>query len=419
MSGQLSGVYFGMYQLAHAMAKRAEHAFRLELGLPDAAFIGYGYWDNLKKGLLAGERLLLDLKRLDAAYIEQNRREYEIVKHISMLSLDPRALVGLRQNGKCELEIPEASYDLDLPGHFMRRIKSVSVTIPCVAGPYTSVNCTLTLLKSSIRRSASATGGFARRDDGADPDARFTDDFRAVQSVVTSSAQNDPGLFEASLRDERYLPFEGAGAISRWRIELPEFRSFDYDTIADVILHVRYTARDGGGELKQACASELTAALNAIENESADKGLMRLFSVRQEFPNEWRRLVSPAATPANPGQQLAITKSRFPYLLQRGDLEITRVDLMVEPAAGQALAAFPDLALATPDASDFHPVSADAIGPVLVRTAECAVGVADLDDDAHWTLTLSGSAAAVTQFRDQAADVLLLFHYRVKPRATP
>jgi hypothetical protein len=104
--------------------------------------------------------------------------------------------------------------------------------------------------------------------------------------------------------------------------------------------------------------------------------------------------------------------------LQRGDLEITRVDLMVEPAAGQALAAFPDLALATPDASDFHPVDADAIGPLLVRTAECAVGVADLDDDARWTLTLSGSAAAVTQFRVQVADVLLLVHYRVKPRTT-
>ncbi len=419
ISGQISGVYFGMYQLAHAMAKRAERAFRLELGLPDSAFIDYGYWDNLKKGLLAGERLLLDLKRLDAAYIEQNRREYEIVKHVSMLSLDPRALVELRQNGWCELELPEAIYDLDLPGHFMRRIKSVSVTIPCVAGPYTSVNCTLTLLKSSIRRSASATGGFARRDDGADPDSRFTDDFRAIQSVVTSSAQNDPGLFEANLRDERYLPFEGAGAISRWHLELPEFRAFDYDTIADVILHVRYTARDGGSELKQACTSELTTALNAIQNESTEKGLMRLISVRQEFPNEWRRLITPAAAAANPGQPLVIAKSRFPFPLQRSDLEITRIDVMVAPAAGKTLDAFPKLGVAKPDADPLHLVDADAIGPLLVRTAECAVSVADLDDDAHWTLTLGGSAAAITQFREHVADVLLLCHYHVKPRATP
>ena len=35
-----------------------------------------------------------------------------------------------------------------------------------------------------------------------------------VQSIVTSHGQNDSGLFELNFRDERYLPFEGAGAIS-------------------------------------------------------------------------------------------------------------------------------------------------------------------------------------------------------------
>ena len=42
-------------------------------------------------------------------------------------------------------------------------------------------------------------------------------------------------------------PFEGAGAVSRWRLALPhEFRAFDYGTISDVVVHLRYTARDGG-----------------------------------------------------------------------------------------------------------------------------------------------------------------------------
>ena len=35
-------------------------------------------------------------------------------------------------------------------------------------------------------------------------------------------AQNDSGLFEPNLRDERYLPFEGCGAISSWCLELPK-----------------------------------------------------------------------------------------------------------------------------------------------------------------------------------------------------
>jgi hypothetical protein len=47
------------------------------------------------------------------------------------------------------------------------------------------------------------------------------------------------------------LGLEGAGAISKWRIELPDtFREFDYDSITDVVMHLRYTALDGGDKLR-------------------------------------------------------------------------------------------------------------------------------------------------------------------------
>ena len=111
----------------------------------------FGYWASLKKGLLAGERLSYDLKRMEIAYLDQNRREYEIVKHISLLSIDPVSLVKLKQTGECFVTLPEALFDVDYAGHYMRRIKSVGITVPCVAGPYTGINCTLTLLGSSIR----------------------------------------------------------------------------------------------------------------------------------------------------------------------------------------------------------------------------------------------------------------------------
>jgi len=72
----------------------------------------------LKKGLLAGERLHYDLKRLETAYYEQNRREYELTKHISLEQLDPIALLKLRQNGECFLDIPETVFDMDYPSHY-------------------------------------------------------------------------------------------------------------------------------------------------------------------------------------------------------------------------------------------------------------------------------------------------------------
>jgi hypothetical protein len=48
-------------------------------------------------------------------------------------------------------------------------------------------------------------------------------------------------VFELDFRDERYLPFEGAGAVnSAWTITLSD--SFDHDTIRDVLLHLSYEA---------------------------------------------------------------------------------------------------------------------------------------------------------------------------------
>lgn len=105
MIGQLSGLYFQSYQLAYDIAKRAERCFRYELGLSDSNYIQFGYWDSLKKGLLSGEKLVYDLKRLETAYYEQNRREYELTKHISLTQLDPIALLKLRQNGECFVDI--------------------------------------------------------------------------------------------------------------------------------------------------------------------------------------------------------------------------------------------------------------------------------------------------------------------------
>jgi hypothetical protein len=153
---QLSTVYFQTYRLAYDLAKQAERAYRYELAVADSDFIQFGYWDNLKRGLLSGDRLLLALGQLEDAYHRRNRRELEITKSVSLRLTDPAALINLKATGTCEFSLPEALFDADFPGHYLRRIKSVSVTIPCVAGPHTSVNATLRLLKNKTRTTPSA-----------------------------------------------------------------------------------------------------------------------------------------------------------------------------------------------------------------------------------------------------------------------
>ena len=87
-------------------------------------------------------------------------------------------------------------------------------------------------------------------------------------------------MFETNLRDERFLPFEGAGAISTWSLGLPsEFRPFDYMTISDVILHVRYTARRGGDSLGNQMLIELKDMLKTA-NKSGLASTLRTTSSR-------------------------------------------------------------------------------------------------------------------------------------------
>ncbi len=104
--------------MTYDIAKQAEKAFRHELGLEDkdTNFIQFGYWDSLKKGLLSGEKLHHDLRRMEMAYLEKNKREYELTKHISLALLNPYALLQLRETGECYLNIPEVLFDLDHPG---------------------------------------------------------------------------------------------------------------------------------------------------------------------------------------------------------------------------------------------------------------------------------------------------------------
>jgi hypothetical protein len=323
MQGEISRVYYDCYKFAFDVAKKAEQTMKYELmrkELDDINFIKFNYWDSGRKGLLSGEALYLDLKRMEMAYHDYNKREYEITKHISVQQLNPKALLQLKATGSCEITIPEWLFNLDGPSHYTRRLKWVSLSIPSVVGPYTSINCTLSLLKSTIRKTPLLKDGeYARQ--GSEDD-RFVDYYGTIQSIVTSNAQNDSGLFETNLRDERYLPFEGAGAESTWKLELPsDFKQFDYNTISDVILHLRYTAREGGDQLKSKSLSQI----NDIVEDAKTSGLARSFSLKHDFPTEWYRFVSSSS---NEDMKLIIKKDHFPYLTQSFKINVKRIDLL-------------------------------------------------------------------------------------------
>jgi hypothetical protein len=96
--------------------------------------------------------------------------------------------------------------------------------------------------------------------------------------------------------------------VSVWNLSLPTaIQSFDYSTIADVILHIRYTARTGGDALGAEATKELVAALDSAG--AMPQALM--FCLRFDFPTEWAAFVNGTGP-----FQVTIERFFFPYLTQ-------------------------------------------------------------------------------------------------------
>lgn len=315
MISEISLTYFQSYKLAFDLAKRAERCYGFELGVtPTTPFIQFGYWDSLKKGLLAGEGLAYDIKRMDSSYLDLNKRQHELTKHISLAALDANALLDLKSGNKATVNIPEWLFDMDYPGHYFRRIKSVSISIPCVAGPYSTVSAKLTLNSSKYRKVATGGSTAAAYKELGTPsgaDTRFTYMVGGGQSIATSTAQNDAGMFEMNFRDERYLPFEGAGVVSNWTLELPsKYASFDRNSISDVIIHIQYTAKYDGG-----LTTGANLYLDSLVADATTNGarLPKLFNLQQEFSTEWNTYLNAiAAGDMNAVLSLPVQSPRFP-----------------------------------------------------------------------------------------------------------
>jgi len=289
----LRRVYKIAFDSALRMAHLAEQAYRAERqddGPADDDLLAGGYWDAQSAGLLAGEKLLADLQRLERHYVVRNKRQLEIGHSFSLAQFAPEKLAELRLTGACSFSIPEWFFDMSYPGQYRRRIKSVRVSMPCVIGPYTPVGATLRLTGSRIRMSGPPNQ--------TDPLAALTAvPLGHTVSIATSKAQLDGGMFDFSFRDERYMPFEGAGAISEWSLSLPKtLRVFDYDTISDVIIHLDYTA-DHDPELARRwdTAAQLVTLLSGDVDGAPP--LLRRFSLRDELPDAYHRLItSPPGT---------------------------------------------------------------------------------------------------------------------------
>lgn len=251
MMGRLSAVYFQTYGLALQVARQAEAAYQFESD-SDQTFLSFDYWDSLHKGLTAGEGLRLALNRMDTSYRTGDKRRLEVEKTISLAMMAPDQLLSLKTSGACAFSLTEALFDYDYPGQYSRKIKTISVSIPAVVGPYQNIKAILTQTKNSVATDSSIAAVQYLLAPSGDAPKGVRQNWAQNQSIAISRGLDDSGLFTLDFQDQRYLPFENTGAVSDWTLSMPlDTNRFDFEQLSDVIISVRYSALfDGGLETK-------------------------------------------------------------------------------------------------------------------------------------------------------------------------
>ncbi|NVB43322.1 hypothetical protein G6O69_36190 [Pseudenhygromyxa sp. WMMC2535] len=301
MVDRLSTLYYQTYQLALDYARAAERAYQFETGAPerDVDFVHGQHWNSQRKGLLAGEGLGLELDRMEAAYLRGDARRLEICRQVSLLELDPLALLQLQAKGSCEFELGEALFAYDFPGHYRRQIKTLAVSF----GEGVAINATLTQLGNrTVLQPDPKAVGFLLSGKGEAP-ISLRSNWKGQQQIVLSHRDQydkNNGMFELRYDSERYLPFEGTGAVSRWRLELgAKLDAGERSALRDVTIDLRYTALQGGD-----------AYAAAVRGQLEPYQAMRHIDVGASFSERWQSfLVSTSDTLVLP-----LTQALFPNI---------------------------------------------------------------------------------------------------------
>jgi hypothetical protein len=114
------------------------------------------------------------------------------------------------------------------------------------------------------------------------------------------------------------------GAVSRWRVELPpENNYFDPETLTDAVLHINYTAREGGGILREAAAA---AARCKLPGDG-----WCFFDIRHDFPDAWELFRRPCRDERRQAElSICLRRKFFPFLPRDPEIRIVRIALLFE-----------------------------------------------------------------------------------------
>ncbi|SCW87288.1 MULTISPECIES: neuraminidase-like domain-containing protein [unclassified Pseudomonas] len=258
MQSKMATLYFQTYDAVTALCLSVQSCWQYEIGDYESHFILPGAWVDSHHGFTAGETLTLGLLRMESAFIHRYERRLTIRKMVSLRDyFAPEAwadkLQALQDTGKLDFSLDSRFYDSDYPGHYLRQIRRVSVTLPALLGPYETVSMTLTQISSKLLIKPDPGGARHLYDpQHADADTTYVRyNLRAQPQIAVSDGLDDDGTGSRfAFDEERYASFERTGAISSWQLAIPRTLPGQQErllaSLTDIIVQVEYTALDGG-----------------------------------------------------------------------------------------------------------------------------------------------------------------------------
>ena len=292
MSRILEDVYAWFLQEATAMAMLAQRQLVFERQVDLPPFILSDYWimdtgtsSSLmanngtvdRRGMTGSARLLKDLHELDQYAFVTNSPKLQLSKTISLNEIAPEQLVELRRSGIASFRTTHNMFDRDYPGHYLRLIKKVNVTVIALNSPTKGIRATLT------------NGGISRVwTGGTFFQERVIE--RYPELIALSSGVGDHGMFNLRPDGEFLDPFEGSGVDTLWEFRMEKAANpFDFNSIADVLVTIEYEALHDP-VLRKKVADQLS-----LEGASAAIAL----SLKNNLPDQWYDLHNPSDESGN------------------------------------------------------------------------------------------------------------------------
>lgn len=195
------------------VARMAEWAYHFEIPNDSSqTYIQSNYWESLYKGLLAPEKILLDLRALEKAYLENDKHKMEITEPIVLET----NLSQLISEGSCSITIENLNQKISEYNNGMRILDMrVQIMSNTSIAPYTKMFARLSLTNGVLENRNWATGM----------------SFSEVDKL------------DFAFHSEQYLPFEGAYLTDSFTLYLKKDANTYVDFAnAKVVLFITYTA---------------------------------------------------------------------------------------------------------------------------------------------------------------------------------